>query len=65
MNAQPNALSVNYLLCPICHRGKILSEDHGALDDEMILIPPGSKRKVRWHIKCGVCKAQVGISLKR
>jgi hypothetical protein len=59
------AAGSNYLICPICRRGKIIAEDNAAADDVIFLIPPGSKQKARWHIKCGVCKSQIGISLKR
>jgi hypothetical protein len=65
MKTQTAASGSSYLLCPICHTGKIIAEDNAVADDMICLIPPGSRRKARWYVKCGVCKSQIGISLKR
>ena len=65
MKTKACAAGSSYLICPICRRGKIIAEDNAAPDDVIFLIPPGSKHKALWHVKCGVCKSQIGISLKR
>lgn len=65
MKTKACAAGSNYLICPICHTGKIIAEDNAVADDMICLIPPGSRRKTRWYIKCGICKSQIGISLKR
>lgn len=62
MKAQ--AVNSSYILCPICHRGKVIAENGEADGGGICLIPPGSKRKARWYVKCGVCKSQIGILLK-
>jgi hypothetical protein len=54
----------NIVLCPICGRGKIIIEEKTADDVPLRFVLPGSKRKARWYIKCGVCKSQIGITAK-
>ena len=54
----------DYIICPVCHIGKLIFEDSNADDEPIRLILPGSKRKAKHHIKCDVCKEQVGFSFK-
>ncbi len=62
MKPQTSVINPHYLICPICGKGKIISEDDVPPGEEMItLIKPGGKKKARWHIKCHVCKGQVGF----
>jgi hypothetical protein len=65
MNPQTNIISPHYLICPICGRGKIISEENESDDHIITLLTPGVKRKAHWHVKCHVCKAQVGFSFQR
>ena len=61
---KPKQSQSNFILCPLCGRGKLIFED-GSTDDVPIrLILPGSKLKAKYHVKCDVCKKQVGFSLK-
>ena len=52
----------DYIICPVCNRGKLIFEDGEADDVPIRLILPGSKRKAKHHIKCGICGSQVGFS---
>jgi len=61
---QPRAQQSDYVICPICNRGKLFYQDGDAEDDPIILILPGSKRKARHHTKCDVCRNQVGFTIK-
>ena len=54
----------DFIRCPMCRRGKLIFEDGDADDVPIRLILPGSKRKAKYHVKCDVCKKQVGFSLK-
>ena len=54
----------NYIICPVCHIGKLIFEDSNADDVPIRLILPGSKRRAKYHVKCDVCKEQVGFSFK-
>jgi hypothetical protein len=65
MKTQECMASTTYLICPVCHRGKIIAENCNADDIGIRLVPADNKLKSRWHVKCGVCKSQVGISIKR
>lgn len=61
---QPKMRQSDYVICPICHRGKLFYEDGDADDVPIILICPGSKRKAKHHTKCDVCRSQVGFTFK-
>jgi len=61
---QPKTQQKDFIICPICNIGKLIFEDSTADDVPIRLILPGSKRKAKYHIKCDVCKEQVGISFK-
>jgi hypothetical protein len=54
----------NYIICPLCRTGKLIFEDADADDVPIRLILPGSKRKAKYHVKCDVCKKQVGFSFR-
>ena len=54
----------DYIICPLCHRGKLIFEDSDADDVPIRLILPGSRQKAKHHIKCDVCKEQVGFSFR-
>lgn len=54
-----------FVLCPVCHRGKLIFEDADTDDFPLRLILPGGKRKAKYHVKCAICRNQVGISFKR
>ena len=53
------------VLCPVCNRGKIISEEKDSDDVPLQLVLPNSRRKARWYIKCNVCKSQIGITAKK
>ena len=55
---------MNYVICPLCKKGKVIFEDDDADDVPIRLIIPGSKRKAKWYVKCNICKQQVGLSLR-
>lgn len=55
----------DFIICPLCNRGKLIFEDTDADDIPIRLILPGSKRKAKYYLKCDVCKEQVGFSFKK
>ena len=61
---QINNRQSDFILCPLCCRGKLIFEDGDADDAPIRLILPGSRKKAKYHIKCDVCKGQVGISFR-
>ena len=55
---------MDFVICPLCGKGKLIFEDINADGVPIRLIMPGSKRKAKWYVKCNICKRQVGLSLE-